>query len=290
MSDATDRSLSLAFMRGHPAQAARVLEALTVDDAAALFARAPARLGAAVLAAMLPRRAAACIEVLDEDRALELLAPMPTQPTVAVLRHLPAAHRRRLIAGLPTASALASSMLLGFTEDTLGAWADPDVVLLPADTRAGDALERMRQTSGAHPVVFVADAARRLAGTVGLQVLFQAPASATLATLMQLPPATLQAFAPLSAAPAHPGWELGSVLPVVEPGDRLVGVITRDALARALRHSAPNPGETASTLPGVLALGYWQALSGLLHSGLSLLPRVPAVGTPQTFTESPRER
>ncbi|MEO5734594.1 MAG: hypothetical protein ABIN96_09790, partial [Rubrivivax sp.] len=170
-------SLSLAFMRSHPAQAARVLEALPPAEAAALLARAPARLGAGVLSAMLPRRAALCLADLDDRRALELLAPMATQPTVALLRHLPENRRHDLIAGLPTAASLASVLLLGYTEDTLGAWADPDVVLLPADTRAADALMRMRATTDAHPEVFVADAQRRLSGSVALTALMQAPGS-----------------------------------------------------------------------------------------------------------------
>ncbi|MEO5697626.1 MAG: hypothetical protein ABIQ60_10900, partial [Burkholderiaceae bacterium] len=211
MSEDRDQSLSLAFMRGHPAQAASVLEALPADEATALFERAPARLGAAVLAAMLPRRAARCIAALDDARALELLAPMGTQPTVALLRHLPEPRRRTLIAGLPTAAALASTLLLGYAEDTLGAWADPDVVLLSADSRSGDALERMRAAPAAHPQVFVAAADRRLIGTVGLAALLQAPAGATLATLMQRPRAVLAAHAPLSGTAAHPGWEHTSV-------------------------------------------------------------------------------
>ncbi|MDP1532338.1 MAG: hypothetical protein Q8L92_02030, partial [Rubrivivax sp.] len=193
MADDRDHSLSLAFMRGHPAQAARVLEALPVDEATALFARTPARLGATVLAAMLPQRAARCISALDDARALELLTPMSTQPTVALLRQLPDARRKALIAGLPTAAALASTLLLGYAEDSLGAWADPDVVLLGADTRSGDALERMRVAPGAHPLVFIADADRRLTGVVTLTALLQAPAGATLASLAQRPVAVLAA-------------------------------------------------------------------------------------------------
>lgn len=243
-----------------------------------MFARTPARLAATVLAAMLPQRAARCLAALDDARALELIAPMTTQPTVAVLRHLPEARRKTLIAGLPTAAALASTLLLGYTEDSLGAWADPDVVLLGADTRAGDALERMRLAPGAHALVFVADAERRLIGTVGLAALLQAPTSTTLATLAQRPPAVLAAHAPLAGTPAHPGWERASLLPVVEPGERLVGVLTRDALARALRRSAPPPpAQGQSGLPVLFGRAYWQLLSGLFDAGLALLPRVPAV-------------
>ncbi len=276
-----EQTLSLAFMRAHPAQAARVLETLPPRQVTELLDRAPARLGAAVLAAMLPRRAARCVAELDDARSLQLLSVMGTQPTVAVLRHLPEERRRALISGLPTAAALASAMLLGYGEDTLGAWADPDVVLLQVDTQAGDALERMRLAPDAHPVVFVADGQRRLAGSVALAVLLRAPPAATLASLMQRPVAVLTAFAPLSASVEHPGWQHSSALPVVEPGDRLVGILTRDALARALRRATPpaHAAESAGSLPEVMAQSYWHALVGLLQAGLSLLPKVAPVST-----------
>ncbi len=274
-----DSALSLAFMRGHPAAAARVLEGLPAAAAGALFERVPARVCADVLGAMLPRQAAACIAGLGDARILELLAPLGTQGTVALLRHFPEARRRILIAGLPTGAALASALLLGYTEDTLGAWADPDVVTLPADTTAAAALESLRQAGSPHPLVFVVTAARQLGGVVAWQTLAQAPAAATLATLMRRPPAVLPAHAPLAGAAAHPGWELASALPVIEPGERLVGVMTRDALARALRESAPaaRVASAPTTLPSQLAAGYWLALSGLVESALTLLPRVPPV-------------
>jgi Mg/Co/Ni transporter MgtE len=280
MAEERDHSLSLAFMRGHPAQAARVLESIAADETAQLFKQTPARLGAAVLSAMLPHRAAACIEKLDDARALELLSLMGTQATVAVLRYLPESRREGLVSGLPTATALASTMLLGYSEDTLGAWADPDVVVLPADTRATQALERMRQEPETQSLVFVADSDRRLVGHVNLGALLQAPDGAKLTTLMQVPAHVLAAHAPLSAIPDHPGWATRSVMPVVEPGGRLIGVMTRDALTRALRRAAPPStaglgGE--STLPVLFARAYWQALSGLLEGGLAWLPRVNAV-------------
>lgn len=279
MAEDRDHTLSLAFMRRHPVQAARVLEGLPADAAAALFAQTPARLGATVLSAMLPPWAARCLASLDDQRALELLAPMTTQHTVAVLRHVPDERRQRLIADLPTAAALASTLLLGYTEDTLGAWADPDVVTLPSDTQAGAALDRQRLTSAEHALILVTDGAQRLSGVVSLTALLQAPASATLATLMQRPVAILAAHAPLVGTPAHPGWQQSSVLPVVDPGQRVVGVMTRDGLARALRRASP-PGATAAnaetTLPALFARSYWLTLSILLESGLALLPRVPA--------------
>jgi magnesium transporter len=232
-----------------------------------------------VMAAMLPRQASACVAALSDARALELLATMNMQAMVSLLRYIPEARRQTLIGGLPTASALASAILLGYDEDTLGAWADPSVIMLPPETRAADALARVRQTEVAHPAVFVTDASRRLAGLVGLTTLLRAPEVATLATLMHSPAAVLRAHAPLASATGHPGWTHASALPVVEPGERLLGVMTRDALTRALRRDQVEPGASVAvaTLPGLLALGYWETLSGMVSAGLGLMPRVGPV-------------
>ncbi len=274
-----EAALSLAFMQGHPSNAARVLEALPIAEAAALFDRAPARIGGGVMAAMLPRQASACMAALSDARAQALLATMSMQAMVSLLRYIPEARRETLIGGLPTASALASALLLGYDEDTLGAWADPSVIMLPPETRAADALARVRQTEVAHPAVFVTDASRRLSGQVGLATVLRAPEGATLATLMHSPAAVLRANAPLASASSHPGWTHASALPVVEPGERLLGVMTRDALTRALRRDQAEPGAAAaaSSLPGLLALGYWETLSGMVTASLGLMPRVNPV-------------
>jgi len=275
MSEGRQRALSLAFMRTHPEQAARVLEQQPADEAARLFEHVPARLAANVLAMMLPKKAARCLDPLDDARALELLAPMGAQPSIAVLRNLSATRRATLLAGLPTATGLASTLLMGYPEDALGAWADPDVLVLSPQTRVDDVLLRLSQATLAHPTIFVADAQRRLQGVVSLTAVMQAPQGSTLARLMQPPAATLAAHAPLSAVAAHPGWLATSLLPVLEPGDRLVGVLSHDAALRALHCVSPPQPPEQSSLMTVLASGYWQALSGLMISALALLPAVP---------------
>lgn len=273
-------ALSLAFMQSHPVQAARVLEALDPQASAAVFERAAARIGAGVMAAMLPRQASRCVAALSDARALELLSAMQMQATVSLLRYLPPERRNPLIAGLPTASSLASSVLLGFDQNALGAWADPSVIMLPAATRAADALARVRQTEVSHLAVFVTDEARHLLGVVPLPTLLRAPDIATLATLMRPAPAVLMALAPIAGAPAHPGWASASALPVVESGDRLLGVMTHDAMIRALRRNeAPESTESGADIgmPGLMARACWQTVVGLVAVCLPLLPQVPPV-------------
>lgn len=277
MSEAHGNLLSSAFMRDHPAQAARVLEQLPNHEAATIFDRVPARLGAQVLMAMLPQLAADYLATLGDDRALELLSRMSTQPTVAILRHCSEPRRKTLIAGLPTAVSLASTLLLNYGEETLGAWADPDVVMLPEETRVNEALERLRHTSTQHAFIYVAHDRRRLSGVVKGTELLRASPSATLLMVMQPPAATLSAQASLSSSLNHPGWRHGSALPVVERGNRLIGVMTHDALMDASsRMSQPTKMEGGTdSLSAMTVRSYWQAMSGLLAIGLAVLPRVP---------------
>ncbi len=270
-------ALTHAFLQGHPQEAARVLQGAPPEQAAGLLAQVPARIGAGVIAAMLPGLAARLLAEMDDDRVLELLGALDTLSIVGLLRPLPEARRKRLLSGLPTGAALASSMLLGYAEDSLGACCDPDVVALGARLPAAGALDALREGSTSAQQVFVTAAERRLAGWVSLAKLLRAPAGASLESLCEPCPGLLAAHAPLSAGLDHPGWKRASMLPVVEPGQRLVGVLRRETLEQAVarRQSAGRP--PAEHLPSLLARGYWDALSAVVEAGSALLPAVRPV-------------
>lgn len=276
MADA--ESLSLVFMRGHPAEAARVLESVDAAEAGALLARVPARIAAPVLAAMLPNAAARSLSGLSDEEALALLGELGTQPVVAVLRNVAEPRRTRLIDGLPTVAALASKLLMGYVEDSVGAWTDPDVLSLPGATHAAEALERMRHVEASLQRVFVIGSDGILEGWVPLSVVLRAPPATSLASIMTVPEAVLPAQTPLAGALSHPGWSRASILPVVESGGRLVGALSRDALARALHRSARlSRVAPANTLVGIFSRGYWDALSGGVEAMATLLPSVQPV-------------
>jgi len=283
-------ALTHAFMRLHPAEAAHVLESVPPDVAAALFEEVPVRLGAGVLGAMTAGAAAQSVAALDEGRAMELLAQLGIQPAAALLRHLGDDLRERLIAGLPTAAALASRLLLAYPEDAVGAWTDTAIVALPPDTRAGDALERVRRIEQEVAEVFVAGAGQRLLGRVPLAVLLRAPPDVPLDLLAVPTAGVLAAQTPLAGALAHPAWEQVAELPVMASGDRLIGVLTRAALSRALlRLQGPVAGLPEETLTGLAARSYWSALSGIIAALLGLLPRTWPMEAPRVTRGDERQ-
>lgn len=271
--------LTHAFLVAHPSDAARVLERLAPAEAAALFERIPARLGAPVLAAMLPHAAARCLATLEPERGALLLGAMSPPLAAASLRPVAEPTRARLLAALPTAVALACRALLGYPDDSVGAWADTDVVALPAESTAGEALDAVRgaaQTPRAP--VFVVGADQRLLGTADMSVLLRASADVRLEALLRATP-SLSAVTPLAGAAALSAWHETDVIAVVERGGRLVGALYRHTLEEAMRGRASAPDPTVGSLPALLARGYWAAASGLAEATLALLIRARGGGS-----------
>lgn len=271
---ASSEELSYAFLEAHPTDAARVLERLTPESAAALLQSAPLRLASPVLRQMLPLAGAHCLEQLEDSEIVGLLRGVGAQAGVALLRHFGAERRTQMLAQLPTALTIAYELLLGYPEGTVGAWMDPHALALPSDMNSGASLERVRQAKDA-PVAdpYVIDRNQRLMGYVELADLLRADASTPLTRLMRPSPHRLPAQSLLDGLREHPGWRESSTLPVIDRSERLVGAITHAAMQRALslEHSTPAPRSAENTLAGV-ASAYWFGVSALIQAVVSLLP------------------
>jgi Mg/Co/Ni transporter MgtE len=272
--------LTLTYLDAHPGDAARVLERMSAQECAGLLARMPARVAGPVIGAMLPTAAARQLEALDDSPAMAVLAALGPQAAVTILRHVAEPRRLRLLEGLPTATALTSRLLLGYEEDAVGAWTDPEVSALLPDTRVEEALERVRN-GGAERVerVYVVDPEQKLLGMVELTTLLRAPAASRIADLATKPSAPIAANTPLGAAANHRGWGSSPTMVVVDRSGRLIGVLRREALMRALARSpAAQAAAAEATVAGSLARGYWAAVSGLFAACLAALPGVRPIG------------
>ncbi len=270
--------LTLAYVASHPVDAARVLERRLPLEAAAVLSHLPARAAAPALAAMLPPAAARVIAAVGDHVALGLLTGAGAQSAVAVLRHVTEPRRSRLIEGLPTATAVVARLLLGYPEDAVGAWADPQVVTLAPGLDAQEAFRRVRgEAEGQAEGVYVVGDDQHLLGVVDLPTLVRAADWRRLDALMRPPVATLSAVMPLGAAAEHPAWAQVSELPVVARGGRLVGVLRLAVLREVLAKGVDAGDDAAPTLAGFAARSYWDAVSGLVRAFLALMPRAGPV-------------
>ncbi len=269
-----NQELSFAFVENHPVDAARVLERIAPQNVAALLADMPARLAAPVLRAMLPLHAARCLENLDDQSVPVLLHAMGPQSGVAVLHYMAESRRNDLIVQLPTAQAMAFRLLLGYPEDTVGAWMDPRVLALPANTTVEAVLRRLREADeDCSAGIFVVGTDQSLQGHVDLPELLRATADTAIYRIMHQVTYTLPARATIRAVEEHAGWDDHQSLPVVERDDRFVGALDRGVLARAFLRNRPKPSTGGySHVAASIAGGYWMGVSSLIQLIIGLLP------------------
>lgn len=263
--------LSLAFLEAHPADAARVLERLAPESAAALLETAPVRLTAPVVRRMMPFHAARCVETLEAETAAGLMRALGPQSGTAVLRYLLPEQRDAILEQLPSAVAALFRLLVGYPEDTVGAWMDPDALALHGDRPAEEALahmNRVRDPERALHVYVVSPDHQQLQGVAHLAEVVRASPNVPLARLMHAPPAVLRARAGLRSAHAHPAWEDLRALPVVDWGGRFAGVLHRTDLTRALTQQGPVSPAQAGEALAALAGAYWLGMVAVIETGL----------------------
>lgn len=273
--------LTLAYLASHPADAARVLDTLDAEDAGLFLASVPSRIAGPVMAQMLPYRAARCLAAASGEAQANLVGRLSVQHASAVLRHLERTERDRLLERLSTARAVTLRLLIGYPENTVGAWVDPEVTLLSQGLLVDEALKQVqRAETEPGERLYVVGKDRRLLGTVRLARMLRSAAKEPLANIMDSPPDTLSAQTSVAEVRRHGAWTRHDSLPVVEGGKRFVGVLHHSSLRRATdglleSHAA---GYADDTLASAASL-YWQAFSGLIGFSVSLLP-VPSGNIP----------
>ena len=274
--------LTIAFLERHPHDAAMVLQRLPVETAASFLNDVPARLAAPVLARMLPTSAARCIEQLSDDIAAGFLRAMGLQSVSQVLRYLTEPRRRLLQDQFPAGLGLVIGLMLGYPENTVGAWMDPQAPAVPPETTAAEALDRGRNSRAEEPsVLVVVGPDERLQGIVTLPSLLRADGNARMAHIMRPAPGELPARATLASARSHPGWTDAYVLPVVERQSKFVGMLSFGRLSRALLQGPMSfPESEEEGLVEAMAASFWTLCAGLIHAGVASLPQEKSVAKP----------
>lgn len=221
-----ERRLGEELVRKHPERAAGVLERLGVEEAARVLGRATAREAAPALQRMSPQVAAEVLGNLGTDRIAQLLEALPLDVASRLTRRLSSERTAEALEKVSARLARALRSLHRFPEGSAGALMDPNVLALPEDLTAKEALDRVRETpENARYNVYVVDREQRLVGVVNLRELLLARPRSRLADLMVRQPKRLDARADRSVVVAHPGWREVHSLPVVDEQGGYLGAI-----------------------------------------------------------------
>jgi magnesium transporter len=166
---------------------------------------------------------------LDSDDAVEILQDLPKEDQAEILEQLPATERVAIARGLD------------YPEDSAGRRMQTEIIAVPPFWTAGQTIDHMRETPDLPDRffdVYVADAAHRLLGAVPLDRLLRAQRPVPISELMEEDRRRVRATDDLEeVARLFERYNLVAV-PVVDAGDRLVGVITHDDIVDVIEEEA----------------------------------------------------
>ena len=237
--DLVVQQLAQAALRQYPGEAAPLLERLRPREVAGFLARQDAALAADVLRRLRADHATEVIEALPEPAVSKILAALEPALAAALVARLDEDARRARLEALDPALAQELTELLTYPPGVAGGMMDPRVTSFRPETSAREALSRIRALRNKDiRDVFVVDGEGRLAGAVGIQDLALAEPGARLAELAQPSPPRVQALAPQDELVAIAADRRETSLPVVDVGDRLVGVIRHADLISAAERDA----------------------------------------------------
>ncbi len=259
--------LTLAFLQRQPQAAARVIEEIDAADGAAFLATVPARIGASVVAAMVPWNAARCVERLTDDHAGGLIRAMAYQDGTTILRLVSKDRVGTILEQLPKRLAKNFSTSLTYPKGSVGAWMDHGVPVFTADHTVADALKLLQRGGGRTlQHVFIVDSGRRFAGAVSLGELLHGGPQTPLAEIMDRSVLPLSNRATLLSVTDRPQWDNFTMLPVIGRRKQILGGLTRENLRKGLEEDGSRaPVLNPNSMVGHLLVSYLVVCSGLLH-------------------------
>jgi CBS domain-containing protein len=196
-----------------------------------------------------PELEADVFEELDSDKASRLLDDMPDGEVAALLgrmraddaadaiMHLRQSRRRRVLESMPVPQRTKVITLLKFNPDSAGGLMNVDVVCCGIWATAGEALALIGIAQAVEPAALlqmhVLNEDGQLAGVVSVIALLQAHPADSVATLMDSAPVRVTPDADLAdIAVLMADYNLQAI-PVVDDGDRVLGVVTVDDVLNA---------------------------------------------------------
>lgn len=232
--------LTLTFLDRLPRAAARALQELSPEEAAAFLETVPARISAPVLNEMIPWNAARQLELISAPRTAMVLRELPFADTTSLARLMRPEARAIVFEALPTRYAGRLNAALRYPTHQVGAWIDPQVPTLSAQNTAADALRVLRAADPVSHVFVEEEAHGAYLGTIAVRDVLRALIGTPLGELRIARTAPLSNRASLASVAFDARWDEFLYLPVVGRRGNLLGGLSRRTLREATQeHASP---------------------------------------------------
>ena len=205
---------------------------------------------------------------MDQKALAELFFHMSPDERADLFNTLPESLQNRLLPTLTKAEREDIRKLASYEENTAGSIMTSDYALVGANQTAADAIARLRRIEPNRETIYqayVVDSERHLLGTVSLRDLIMAEPQSLVSDFMTQDPICIRAEASREeAAQMIAKYDL-IALPVINGGDKLVGIVTYDDAMDVATEEATTDFHKVG--------GVSEIVGGLKGAGISLLYR-----------------
>jgi len=214
-----------------PSDLVEAMEPLAVGDAVALLLLLDAQARAELFAYFPESRQDALIQAMPREAVVELFEHMPADDRADLYNRLGIDARQRLLPDLDRAEREDIVRLAAYPEGSVGSVTTSDYVHVAPTMTVAEAMNHIRATARDKETIYTlyaVDGEQRLRGTVSLRDLVLAEAGAKIGDIMRGDPVYARANWPRAqAAELIRRYDL-LALPVVNGGDRMLGIVTVD--------------------------------------------------------------
>lgn len=215
----------------HPFDIAEALAELAPALQDAVLAALPLKLQAQTFGYLAPEEQLAIARRMTRVGLGRVFAAMEPDERADLYKRLPEDEREAILPGLAQAEREDIRKLASYAEDTVGAVMTSHYVTVRPAMSVGEAFAHLRREAPDRETIYdayVIDEARRIVGVVSLRDLILATPGARIADVMRGEVVTVSADAPRAeAATLIEQYDL-IALPVINGGEKLVGIVTAD--------------------------------------------------------------
>jgi Mg/Co/Ni transporter MgtE len=222
----------------HPADLADILEELAPAEREAVFQSLDEEVAAETLEEVEPKLQRSLISSLDSEGAADIVEEMDPDAAADLLADLPEAHSDAILDRMEPEERQEVEELLEFREDSAAGYMTTDFVSVSHELTVDEAMEALRHFEGDPDTVtevYLVDPHQALKGSVPLLRLMLAQPERKLSDLTESRVISCRVDAKENeVAELFDKYNLRS-LPVVNSGERLVGIIEADDVISFLR-------------------------------------------------------
>lgn len=232
-------ALNRRFLVDHPIDAARLVESMGADDAAATLAGQDVGILLPVWRRILPGDGTRIMLELPQETTLALLSEMLPNEALQFLNLMEDADRVRFLAALTPQIGDEISKLMRYPETSAGRLMNPMVQTFRSTMTAWEALQKLR-AAGIHLAqsLFIVDDDNRMRSRVFIQDMAIAEDDTPLAELERPVTEYVNAMASVDEVQELLEKDRNADLPVIDADGKLIGVISHAAMVQSIQEDA----------------------------------------------------